>query len=151
MKKSLVFIGSWMLISGSAFAVGPVDCVKVNDETILNLFDKWNESLLTGDAKIVTDNYLKNAVLLPTVSNKVRLTEAERIDYFEHFLLSKPFGKKDGRSIIKIGCNTATDIGLYTFTFGDKSEVAARYTFTYEYDGDDWKIATHHSSVMPEG
>ncbi|HAS1524431.1 TPA: DUF4440 domain-containing protein, partial [Enterobacter hormaechei] len=39
----------------------------------------------------------------------------------------------------------------YTFTFADKSTVSARYTFTYAWDGKEWKISTHHSSAMPEG
>ncbi|HCD3742369.1 TPA: SgcJ/EcaC family oxidoreductase, partial [Enterobacter hormaechei] len=114
------------------------------------LFDKWNESLKTGNAQTVSENYLSDAVLLPTVSNKARLTDAERVDYFEHFLAKKPTGKIDMRTI-RLGCNKAIDTGTYTFTFADKSTVSARYTFTYAWDGKEWKISTHHSSAMPEG
>jgi hypothetical protein len=32
---------------------------------------------------------------------------------------------------------------------GDK--VLARYSFVYVYENGQWKIAHHHSSVMPEG
>jgi hypothetical protein len=32
---------------------------------------------------------------------------------------------------------------------GDK--VLARYSYVYTYEDGDWKIAHHHSSVMPEG
>lgn len=87
--------------------------------------------------------------MLPTVSNKVRLTDAERVDYFEHFLEKKPFGKIDSRTV-RLGCNKAVDAGTYTFTFADKSKVSARYTFTYAWDGKESKISTHHSSAMPE-
>ncbi|CNE38346.1 SgcJ/EcaC family oxidoreductase [Yersinia nurmii] len=149
MKKLLGVFGSLMLISGSALATTAPTCTKVESAQIERLFDKWNDSLQTGDAKKVTDNYLSDAVLLPTVSNKVRLTEAERIDYFEHFLEKKPVGKIDSRTI-RIGCNKAVDTGTYTFTFSDKSTVSARYTFTYAWDGNEWKISTHHSSAMPE-
>lgn len=126
------------------------DCVKVDNAQIEALFDKWNASLKTGNAKTVSENYLSDAVLLPTVSNKARLTDAERIDYFEHFLAKKPTGKIDTRTI-RLGCNKAIDTGTYTFTFADKSTVSARYTFTYAWDGKEWKISTHHSSAMPEG
>lgn len=150
MKKLLVvIIGSMMLISGSALATTTRNCVKVDRAQIEGLFDKWNDSLQTRDAKKVADNYLSDAVLLPTISNKVHLTEAERIDYFKHFLEKKPIGKIDSRTI-RIGCNKAIDTGTYTFTFEDKSTISARYTFTYAWDGSEWKISTHHSSTMPE-
>jgi len=155
MKKSLDFkllpvFGALMLVSNASFAVAPVACEKVEQSTIEHLFDKWNASLQSGDAKKVSENYLSDAVLLPTVSNKVRLTDEERIDYFKHFLEKKPVGKIDSRTI-RLGCNKAVDSGTYTFTFADKTTVSARYTFTYSWTGNEWKISSHHSSAMPEG
>lgn len=32
----------------------------------------------------------------------------------------------------------------------DGSKVMARYSFVYVYEDDEWKIAHHHSSAMPE-
>ncbi len=125
-------------------------CKAATKEDIAALFDRWNASLKTLDPNAVVRNYADDAVLLPTVSNKPRLTQEERRDYFVHFLENKPVGKIDMR-VIKIGCNDAIDIGLYTFTFGNGSKVSARYTFTYEWRGGKWLISTHHSSKMPEG
>ena len=75
-------------------------------------------------------------MLLPTVSNKPRTNHEEIRDYFVHFLEKKPQGKIDFR-IIKIGCNIASDTGLYTFTLhdtkGKAKKVSARYSFVYEY------------------
>jgi hypothetical protein len=51
---------------------------------------------------------------------------------------------------IEIGCTTAIDAGLYTFTFETGEQVSGRYSFTYRWDGKDWLITTHHSSAMPE-
>ncbi|WGO83325.1 SgcJ/EcaC family oxidoreductase [Arsenophonus apicola] len=137
------------LLSSYTFALDTAPkCIKVDQQQIASLFDRWNDSLKSGDAKKVSANYLADAVLLPTISSQVRLTDAERVDYFKHFLAKKPVGKIDNRTI-RIGCNKAIDIGTYTFTFKDKSTVSARYTFTYVWDGKEWKISTHHSSEVP--
>lgn len=151
MKKTSILIGSLLLISSSTWAATTpaTDCVKADKAEIERLFDGWNASLQTGDAKKVADSYISDAVLLPTLSNKVRLTDAERVDYFEHFLEKKPIGKIDSRTI-RVGCNKAIDTGTYTFTFADKTEVSARYTLTYTWTGSEWKISSHHSSAMPE-
>ncbi len=62
----------------------------------------------------------------------------------------EPFGRIDWRKI-DIDCNTAVDVGLYTFTFRKTgSQVKARYTFTYKWNGKQWLITSHHSSAMPE-
>ncbi|WP_288821492.1 SgcJ/EcaC family oxidoreductase [uncultured Leclercia sp.] len=147
--KTLALVVTGLVFSSGALANTANKCEKVNEQQIEKLFDRWNDSLQTGDAKKVSMNYLSDAVLLPTVSNKVRLTQDQRVDYFEHFLEKKPVGKIDSRTV-RLGCNTAIDSGTYTFTFSDKSTVSARYTFTYEFDGKTWLISSHHSSAMPE-
>ena len=125
-------------------------CHATSKKEIAALFDRWNKSLQTGDPHKVVANYAHDAILLPTVSNKPRTTDAEREDYFVHFLEDKPQGVIDSRTI-KIGCNTAIDTGLYTFTFGKTGDkVAARYTYTYQWNGKRWLITSHHSSAMPE-
>lgn len=135
--------------SGSVSAHTEV-CKATNEQEIAALFDRWNSSLQTGDPHKVTANYAERSVLLATVSNKPRLTPAEKEDYFQYFLKNKPMGKIDSRTI-EIGCNTAVDAGLYTFTFGTTgAQVKARYTYTYKWDGNQWLITSHHSSAMPE-
>jgi uncharacterized protein (TIGR02246 family) len=149
--KSILYIlaiALGIISSAAAFARSEV-CHPIKEKEVAALFDRWNASLQTGDPKKVAANYAEKSVLLPTVSNKPRLTPEEKEDYFEHFLEKKPVGKIDWRSI-EIDCNTAIDAGLYTFTFGDGSQVKARYTYTYKWDGKQWLITTHHSSAMPE-
>ncbi|WP_159669014.1 SgcJ/EcaC family oxidoreductase [Andreprevotia sp. IGB-42] len=124
-------------------------CHATTEKQIAALFDRWNASLQTGEPARVVSNYADNSILLPTVSNKPRISREEKLDYFEHFLPNKPAGKID-LSKIFIGCNTAVDAGLYTFTMGDGSTVKARYTYTYVWTGKQWLISSHHSSRMPE-
>lgn len=144
---SLLIAG--LFISSATFANKGLHCVKMSEKETASLFDRWNDSLKTGDASEVANNYLSDAVLLPTLSNKVRLTDEERIDYFKKFLAKKPVGHIDSRTI-RTGCNKAVDTGTYTFTFADGSKTSARYTFTYTWDGKGWRISSHHSSAMPE-
>ena len=126
----------------------------VKDREIAALFERWNRTLQTGDSAKVTALYAKNAILQPTVSNKVRTTPAEIKDYFDHFLALKPVGQINYREIRQLGSNVAMDSGVYTFTLteanGGKRQVQARYTFVYEQVGGQWKILNHHSSAMPE-
>jgi len=125
-------------------------CAPVTEQQVASLFDRWNASLATGNPHKVAENYASQSILLPTVSNKPRLTVAEKEDYFEHFLENRPSGKIDQR-FIKLGCNTALDAGLYTFTFARTGAVVkARYSYTYENIGGQWLITSHHSSAMPE-
>lgn len=130
--------------------VGASNCHATSEVQIAALFDRWNESLQSADAHKVAANYAKRSILLPTVSNKPRLSDAERLDYFEHFLENGPSGKIDSRQI-EIGCNSAVDAGLYTFSFAKTGAVVhARYTFTYAWRDGQWLITSHHSSAMPE-
>ena len=125
-------------------------CRETNEQEIAALFDRWNRSLQTGDPNQVVANYADRSVLLPTVSNQPRLTKAEQLDYFQQFLKYRPVGKIDSRTIL-LGCNTAVDVGLYTFTFNATgAHVSARYTYTYQWNGNQWLITSHHSSAMPE-
>jgi len=72
-------------------------------------------------------------------------------DYFDSFLLKKPQGTILESNVL-IGTNWAQDTGIYEFTMGiDGSKVKGRYSFVYVYEDGQWKIAHHHSSVMPEG
>ena len=72
------------------------------------------------------------------------------LDYFEHFMARHPVCTIDLRHV-QIGYNQAVVSGLYTFTFeGSDEKIRARYTYTYRWNGKEWKISSHHSSAMPE-
>ncbi|WP_330294643.1 SgcJ/EcaC family oxidoreductase [Streptomyces sp. NBC_00503] len=126
---------------------------KPTQQQIAGLFDQWNKALATGDSKKVTALYAPDAVLLPTVSPKIRTNHDEIADYFDEFLAKKPVGKKIETIVEVLDRNTAIDTGLYRFTLTDKTgkrvDVDARYTYVYEKIDGKWLIINHHSSVLP--
>jgi uncharacterized protein (TIGR02246 family) len=146
MHKLLLALAATVALAGPVMAQ---ECAPVQQADVEKLFDRWNASLATLDPAKVVENYEADAVLLPTLSNTPRLTQDDREAYFVDFLKKKPQGVIDSRTI-KLGCNTAIDTGIYTFTLGDGTKVPARYTFTYDYDDGKWLISSHHSSAMPE-
>ena len=89
----------------------------------------------------VASRYSSRAVLLPTVSDTPRNTNALIVDYFDSFLLKKPQGVILSGNITT-GCNWAQDAGIYEFTMGaDGSKVKARYTYVYVWEAGQWRIS----------
>ena len=123
-------------------------CHATNTQQIENLFEDWNKALQTGDPRQVVALYAEHSWLLPTLSAVPKITYDEKIEYFQQFLALRPVGKID-TNWIDIDCNSAFNTGLYTFSLKDGRKVKARYTFTYRYADNRWKITSHHSSVLP--
>ena len=121
----------------------------MNESKIMTLFDNWNSAIQTGNAKQVTKLYESDAVLLPTISNKVRRNHNEIEDYFVQFLENSPKGEINESNIQNLG-EIIIHSGIYTFSFKDDSKVKARFSFVYQWIGQNWKIIEHHSSQMPE-
>ncbi|UVJ45844.1 SgcJ/EcaC family oxidoreductase [Pseudomonas sp. LS1212] len=145
-----MFISLTLLGTGSAQAQSlAMQCQSVSQDQVVALFERWNDTLKTGDAKQVAALYATDALLLPTVSKTPRLTFDEKVDYFQHFLKDRPVGSLD-TSHVQIDCNSAHHAGLYTFRFAASGkEVKARYSFAYRWDGTQWLITSHHSSLLP--
>src|SRR5438046_2983923 len=136
MCLSMFVIAATLVGCASTQGVRVESCKATTEQEIASLFDRWNQSLQTGDPHKVVANYAERSILLPTVSNKPRLTPAEKEDYFHHFLEDRPSGKIDLRTV-ELGCNTAVDAGLYTFTFAKTgAKVSGRYTYTYRSNSD---------------
>lgn len=136
---------SSVMPEGIPAAGQPITKTEVRD-----LFNLWNNALATLDSDLVAKRYAKEAVLLPTVSDLPRNDYGLIKNYFDAFLKKKPQGKIESGNII-IGNNWAQDAGIYEFTMGaDGSKVKGRYTYIYVFEDGQWKIAHHHSSIMPE-
>lgn len=113
----------------------------------------WGKALASRDPHKIHALYDKEAVLLATFTNELD-TPTEIHNYFVG--LTKREGLQvqfDEQNIRILDNDTATNSGLYTFSFienGKRVFVPARYTFVYAKRGNDWLIVEHHSSVRPE-
>jgi uncharacterized protein (TIGR02246 family) len=136
--------------NGSTTTTAPssVTCQPITDAQVTGLFDKWNADVQSGDPDRVVADYAVDSVLLPTLSDQPRFTQAERRAYFVDFLAKGPTGKITNQTVT-IGCDTVANSGLYTFTFKDGTTADARFTYVYEYVNGEWLIQTHHSSMQP--
>jgi len=127
-------------------------CPVATDADVAAQFDRFNAAWATKSPDAVAALFAQDATLLATVSNAERTTPAAIRDYFVSFLKGEPVGRIDSSSII-IDCNTAKRSGNWTVNMnnanGQRVDVLARYSFTYKWDGKDWKIQHLHSSVRP--
>jgi uncharacterized protein (TIGR02246 family) len=156
--SAAMFLLALMALPPAAGSRG-LGCVDVTEDQIKELFKQWNAALQAApNPERVAALYAENAVLLPTVQNGPLTNRGAIKGYFaERFLPDKPSGTIDEPTrTIRIGCNVAFDVGLYTFTYKPppprppKDPTKARYTYIYEYDGGRWLITHHHSSKQPE-
>jgi len=117
-------------------------------------FQRWNDALQTKDNKEVAKLYFSNATLLPTFSSKLKTCREEAEEYFAYFLANNPDGKITEQVVKLLTDSLYEHSGHYDFTVGPKDHtkiVAARFTFLWGLNKDGvWKIACHHSSVLPQ-
>ena len=112
------------------------------------LLQKWVGAIKSGDPKQVTNLYHDDGILLGTFSNKERVGHELILEYFEN-LLKSPVDVEIVSEHPHDFESAAVNSGLYNFVTNGKT-INARFSFVYNKDNDEWKIVSHHSSVMPE-
>ena len=112
------------------------------------MIETWVEKIRTNDPKQVVSLYHDDGLLLGTFSDIEREGHDLILAYFENLLKSKV----DVEVVTQHKHETdsiAVNSGLYNFIVDGKT-VNARFSFVFIKTGDDWKILSHHSSVLPE-
>ena len=113
-----------------------------------DMLESWVEKIRTNDPKQVASLYHDDGLLLGTFSDIERKGYELILAYFENLLKSQvdveivTQHKHDTDSIV-------VNSGLYNFIVDGKT-VNARFSFVFIKIGDNWKILSHHSSVLPE-
>ena len=165
-----VLLGATLPAAALAEAPPGTTCAPISERQVAALFERWNDALASGNPNQVVSLYSDDALLLPTLSAEPRRTHAAIRDYFSDFLARAPRGRIDSRTI-RLGCNSALDVGTYSFLLRDPADsagagreqwVKARYSFVYTFrpgagsspgagsGPGEWLILHHHSSLQPQ-
>ncbi len=115
-----------------------------------DLLNIWVEKIRTNDASQVAGLYHREGLLLGTFSNIERKGHELILDYFKNLFTSQV----DVKIITKHGYKSesesiSTASGLYNFEVNDNI-IEARFSFVFLKSEEDWKIVSHHSSVLPK-
>ena len=120
----------------------------MSDSIASELLQKWVGAIKSGDPKQVTNLYHDDGILLGTFSNKERVGHELILEYFEN-LLKSPVDVEIVSEHPHDFESAAVNSGLYNFVTNGKT-INARFSFVYNKDNNEWKIVSHHSSIMPE-
>ena len=123
----------------------------IRKSQIKALFQKWNKALQTRSTQKVVSLYAEDAILLPTLSARVRHNHEEIGEYFDFFLSLSPRATMQEENIRFFG-SIAINSGIYVFTVnqnGVEKEIPVRFTFVYQKTDHGWLIVEHHSSALP--
>ena len=113
-----------------------------------DLLNIWVEKIRTNDAYQVAELYHREGLLLGTFSNVERKGQELILDYFKNLFTSLVDVKIITEHDYKAE-SISTASGLYNFEVND-SIIEARFSFVFVKSKEDWKILSHHSSVLPK-
>lgn len=134
-------------------APDPRFCAAVAPELVDSLFQQWADLVNAGDPEAVADLYAADALLLPTLSARTRHSHGAIADYFSGFATRHPQAQVVEHAVYP-ACNQLVDAGLYRFRFpaadaAPETVLEARYTLVYGFNGQQWQLLHHHSSLLP--
>ncbi len=112
------------------------------------MLQTWVNKIRTNDPEQVASLYHDDGLLLGTFSDIERKGYDLILAYFENLFKSNV----DVEIITEHKHETdllITNSGLYNFIVDEKT-VNARFSFVFIKTNDNWKILSHHSSVLPE-
>ncbi len=111
---------------------------------------EWIATFNTRDAARISALYAPDAILWGTVSQTIRTTPAEILEYFEESSAKRPNLRMVlGEYHVRLYGDIAINSGYYSSrnpVEGKEVVIPMRFTFTFRREGDRWMIVNHHSS-----
>ena len=136
------------LLAGSAFAGESADHAVAAQVAAATA--EWISTFNTRDATRICALYAPDAILWGTVSQTLRTTPREILEYFEESSATRPNLRIIlGEYHVRLFGDIAINSGYYSShnpVEGKDVVIPMRFTFTYRRQGDRWMIVNHHSS-----
>jgi uncharacterized protein (TIGR02246 family) len=148
-KMWRVAIGTLLLLlAHSAFAEESADDAAAAQVAAATA--EWITTFNTRDAARISALYAPDAILWGTVSQTIRTTPGEILEYFEESSAKRPNLRMVlGEYHVRLYGNIAINSGYYSShnpVEGKEVVIPMRFTFTYRREGAHWTIVNHHSS-----
>ena len=160
LQKSVAKIFFVLLIAFGFGLAGPAAqaCPMRDAETqkeVNAALENWGDAIASRNPSQIVALYREDAVLLATLANQPILSQDGRMAYFGKLVKRESLRVTDWNGVVETGKDYAVANGTYVFRFKDKdgkdASVPARYTFVFTPDAKgEWRILTHHSSMLPE-
>lgn len=110
----------------------------------------WISTFNTRDAARISALYAPDAILWGTVSQTIRTTPGEILEYFAESSARRPNLRMIlGEYHVRLYGDIAINSGYYSSrnpVDGKDVVTPMRFTFTYRKEGERWVIINHHSS-----
>jgi|TARA_B110000438_G_scaffold290882_1_gene327146 uncharacterized protein (TIGR02246 family) len=111
--------------------------------------ENWVDKIRTGDPKQVVDLYHDDGLLLGTFSDKERFGHNLILEYFENLLKDEVDVEIISEHASEFD-SVVVNSGFYNFIVNKVDVYNARFSFVFVKNDSDWKILSHHSSILPE-
>lgn len=112
--------------------------------------EEWIATFNTRDPVRISALYAPDAILWGTVSQTIRTTPEEILEYFTESSTRRPrLQMVLGERVVRVFGDIATTSGYYQSrnpVDGKEVVIPMRFTFMYRKEGERWMIVNHHSS-----
>jgi uncharacterized protein (TIGR02246 family) len=128
----------------------------IHENEIKAVINQWLSNVNDERLSDVVAMYAPNAILLPTLSDRICVGREEIQQYFIKFLGKEELNGRITKMYVQIADDTAIASGMGVFQYRNESkknsrqvEVDFRYSFVVQKGQDGWHILNHHNSLVP--
>jgi uncharacterized protein (TIGR02246 family) len=123
------------------------------EDQIKEVSSHWAQAIRSRNPESIIKLYHPDGLLWGTFAKKIHHRPENIKNYFDELFIKQDLtcAFKDG--FVRANGDFALYSGSYEFSWtesGEPKSKAARFSFVYKKEKDEWLIIEHHSSLFPE-